>query len=491
MLLAWAALNLSLFGAGDRADKYVQDVVNTHFGKLLYNYPPHDEITVLLLTDHALNTAEEQGRWPARYDFHGRVLKAVRTHSPQAVFIDFMWLSQRPQNPDGSYQDGGQLLRQLRAFKEENIPVYLAGSPAVRRNWPELEGLVEWVAVPLAFDVADFVARSYPPTGDFDTGTSTEANISARGDPGASVGERRKMESAAFRIARDRCARLQHASHPAPPECAKPFPESISTPMDIVWGSQLNEENHAWMHPDRAPRETSYRDVLLKGHVGVSLDTPFSNTLYVRDLLNPVADSKEEIHRQQQHYLHNKIVLYGANLQGVNDLIFTPARTIQPGVYFHAMALDNLLNWGMDYKSEEGIGGGTDASGLLSHQWISMLAVFPVIVLTALLHYTANRKSACPKLSALSSLVAWGKKYPLLRLVPITLALLAWFGAIAFFEFRYLNYSASVVLGYVQVIVVGFFLEKTETLERLRAHVQRSWQWLHKRIPALKRGVQQ
>src|SRR5690554_4967565 len=141
MALAWAALNLSLFGSDERADKFVQDVVNTHFSEWLYDYPPHPDITVLLLTDYALNTDVQQGRWPARYDFHGRVLKAVLTQQPKALFIDFLWLSHRPQNPDGSYQDGVLLQRQLRAYKEAGIPVYLAASPAVRENWQELEGL--------------------------------------------------------------------------------------------------------------------------------------------------------------------------------------------------------------------------------------------------------------------------------------------------------------------------------------------------------------
>ena len=436
MALAWFALNLSLFGVGDRGDKYVQDVVNTHFSRLLYPYPPHSDITVLLLTDHTLNTEQLAGRWPASYDFHGRVLKAVLTEKPKALFIDFLWLSQRQKNPDGSYQDGNHLVRQLQKFKEAGIPVYLAGSPAAIDNWKDLEGLVHWVSVPLAFDVADFIARSYPP----------EAN---------------GMATAAFRIAQD----LEKER----------FPETPTVPMDIFWSARVNEQNHVWMNPNEAPRQTSWADVLLKGHAGIAMDPPFNNTLFVRDLLNPVADTPKMAKEQLQRFLHNKIVLYGANLQGVNDLVFTPARSIQPGVYFHAMALDNLLNWGSEYKSEEGTG----VHPLLTHTWISMLAVFPVVVISVMLHRLAKRTQCEPRpTTKLRRLVCWGRDHPLLSFILITTCLVAWFGSIALFEFSYLNYSASVVIGYVQVIVVGFFVERSSLVEKMFEYSEKSWRWL-------------
>lgn len=445
MCIAWAALNLSLFGASDRADKYVQDVINTHFTRLLYPYPPHPDITVVLLTDHALNTDLQQGRWPVRYDFHGRVLKAIWEQTPKAVFIDFMWLSQRAQNADGSYQDGTQLVRQLQNFKNSNIPVFLASSPAVRDNWKELDGLVKWVSVPLGFDVSDFVARRYPPN-------AKERPTDEDGVP-----------TAAFHIAHTLCR----------------LPDKPTATMDIVWSAQVNGENHAWMFPDQAPRTTGLADVLLKGHEGVAMDTPFNRTLFVRDLLNPVGESREE---RLKYYLHNKIVLYGANVQGVNDLVFTPARSIQPGVYFHAMALDNLLNWGPNYKSDEGTG----THPLQKHQWISLLAVIPAVILAVLLNHVSRQLGEHGEpVTRLQRLVCWGRKHPYLRFLAVTLGLLLWFGSIAFFEFRFLNYSASVVIGYLQVIVAGFFLEWTETIDKLMDHARKGWHWLQRQIPTV------
>lgn len=443
MVLAWASLSFSLFGTSDRADKYVQDVINTHFGDVLYPYPPHDDITVLLLTDHALNTEELQGRWPVQYDFHGRVLKAVLTHQPKAVFIDFMWLSRRAPAQDDGFQDGNFLKKQLNDYKKAGIPVYLAASQAVRNNWPDLEGLVEWVSVPLGFDVSDFVARRYP-------------------------AEALGLPTAAFRIAQAHCDHCVLRGQEQPT-------------MDIVWSAQLNAQNHAWMQPDSDPHRPSLQEVLFQGYSGISLATPFSTTLFVRDLLKPVAESPEMVYAHQQRYLRNKIVLYGANLQGVNDLVFTPARTLQPGVYFHAMALDNLLNWGHAYKSEEG-------SGQLSHHWISMLAILPIAVLCVLLHHTATERLT--RFPVLQQLVGWGKAHPVWRACLISIGLILWFGSVALIEFHYFNYSASVVMGYLQVIMIGFFVERTAVLDKLEHGGKQTLLWLRD-SRLLKKGEKQ
>jgi len=435
MALAWIALNLSLFGVGDRADKYFQDVVNTHFWKLLYPYEPRPEITVLLLTDHVVNT-DLQGHWPASYDFHGRVLKTILGHKPRAVFIDFMWLSQRARSPDGQFHDGELLLRQLRAFKAAQIPVYLAYSPAARENWKELdrEALVKWVAVPLSFDVSDFVARIYPPTvGDFNT--------------------------AAFQIAQDVVNGM--------------FRLQPTTPMDIVWSAQSNNKNTFWMNPDGHPRTTSWQDILLRGHSGIAVEPPFNTTLFVRDLLNPVSTSREDAEAQLSSYIEGKIVLYGASLQGVNDWVFTPARTIQPGVFFHAMALDNLLNWGPKYKSEEGTG----TYFIQKHEWISMLAVLPIALLCIFFNHIGEGNSNENKQYAkINSLIDWGKKHLILRFTAITLALLLWFGAVTFIEVQFLNYSASIAAGYINFIVAGFFFECTQTVDRGIKNVIEFWE---------------
>ena len=427
MVLAWVGLNVSFLGTSDRLDKYLQDLINTHLGSFIYPHQPSPDITVLLLTDHVIGTQEMGGRWPARYDFHGRVLKAILAQRPKAVFIDFLWLSQRPEASGNGPQDGAFLIRQLENYKKKGVPVYLAGNPAVKKNWADIDHLVTWVSVPLTFHVTDFIARDYAPWF-------------------------RDTQTAAFRIATDLYP--QRFTHP-PTET-----------MDIVWGTAENPLNLDWLQGEAT--NNGALDVLAKGYAGVSMSVPYTTTLFVRDLLNPRDETIEAVDRKLRNYLHDKVVMYGANLEGINDLVFTPARTTLPGVYLHAMALDNLLNWGNGYKSESGA---TRTNALLSHELLSMLAVFPVAFLCALIHHVSSGRlpETSYRLQRLRACIHWAHSHKFFAVLLVSAGLVCWFGMVAWFEYDRLNYSASVVVGYLQVIALGFFVEKTALLDKAGA----------------------
>src|SRR5690606_9653701 len=121
-------------------------------------------------------------------------------------------------------------------------------------------------------------------------------------------------------------------------------------------------------------------------------------------------------------------------------------------------------NWGLEYKSDEGPGTGS----FLTHAWISMLAVLPIVAISVLLCQMDRGAIRIPNaLPQIATHIKWGKDHPFLRFLLITFCLLVWFGAVAFLEFRYLNYSAIVVVGYLQVIVAGFFIERTSLVEKI------------------------
>ncbi len=50
--------------------------------------------------------------------------------------------------------------------------------------------------------------------------------------------------------------------------------------------------------------------------------------------------------------LRDRLVLVGANITSTGDLVHSPVHGQIPGVYLHAMALDNLVTLGMDYDRE-------------------------------------------------------------------------------------------------------------------------------------------
>jgi len=436
MAFAHLTLNYSPLGLSNRADKYLQDLFNTYAGSLVYGAPQED-ITVLLLTDEALET-HQRGHWPASYDFHGKVLNTLLHEKPRAVFIDFLWLSRRPEAPTHGPRDGDYLIKVLQRYKSAGIPVYLAWTPAVKQNWPELEqGLVRPVGAELDIDPVDFVSRTYP----------------------ATVGA--DMQTPAFRIAQDLRPGL--------------FPQKPTEPMDVFWGTSPNEKNK-WMKANK--HETGLVDTALDGFSGVKTPVPFNTTLYVRDLLHQVAETREKVREQAAALMKDKIVLYGANLTGVNDLIFTPTRDILPGVYLHAMALDNLLHWGSEYKSALG-------SGLLANKWWhalwNLLIVLPVALLLALFHRRpghdtpggpeAGKADEGPAKPALRSCPdqprAWRTRiwalfdrHRVLGKLCIMLALACWFAVWGAVEFFYFNISAGTVAGYLAFLTLGFFLDK-------------------------------
>lgn len=457
LVFAQLTLNFSPLGLSDRGDKYIQDLFNTHAGRLVYG-APQDDITVLLLTDEVISSYQ-RGHWPASYDFHGKVLNAVLHEKPKAVFIDFLWMSQRPETAAGTPRDGDYLVKVLQRYHRGGIPVYLASTPEVRRNWGEFEGLVTHVGAELSIDPVDFVSRTYPPA----TKTS--------------------LQTPAFRIAQD-----------VRPDM---FPQKPTEPMDVFWGTAPNEKND-WMKVEE--HDDNILSVALNGFSGVKTSVPFSTTVYARDVLMQVGDTPEEVRKQAASLMKDKIILYGANLTGVNDLIFTPTRDILPGVYLHAMALDNLLHWGNKYKS---VGG----KGLLANSTLyavcNLLIVLPVAILLAFFHRRpdVDTSGGCDRYMTgmpvseqgpfranarmiLYTLCIWRLKvwelfegHKVLGKLCVMLALVCWFTAWGAIQFIYFNISVSTVAGYLAFLTLGFFLDKVGMADWLIDH---AYPWTRK-----------
>ena len=48
--------------------------------------------------------------------------------------------------------------------------------------------------------------------------------------------------------------------------------------------------------------------------------------------------------------IKDNIIFYGADVSGISDVVNSPVLGEQPGVFYHAMAFDNLLSYGEDYR---------------------------------------------------------------------------------------------------------------------------------------------
>lgn len=150
---------------------------------------------------------------------------------------------------------------------------------------------------------------------------------------------------------------------PAGRATAPPGPDEFQGPMYLRWGYWMN------------PRQTAYRDALtvcetrcgLTGLAGAVV--PFlksaellvgalvsgargrdeATTIYCPPILEIPAQIPMHVGTSAEAYredLRGRMVLYGGNLSQTPDLAFSPVQGPIPGVYIHAMALDNLLTMG-------------------------------------------------------------------------------------------------------------------------------------------------
>ncbi len=302
-----------LLGLSNRLDSYSQDLFNIGAGYLpqwlsqkLYPLTGQREISVLLLTDETVD-GFFSGKWPISYDAHGRILNALSRYNPKAVVIDFLWLnSEKP--------GAKRLVKKLEKFKKKKIPVYLTfRKPAELINfWPELKGLVIPVSPKVTVDPTDFIARNY--------------TITSQDLPYPAVKAYQDLYMSDF--------------------SSEKVPD-----MQIFWGVGNNPRNDAWM--DQGDGRETVMDFIKDGISAHRDSPPYTTTVLVRDLLNPTAETEEKAHEDLRAHLEDKVVFYGAQVTGASDVIYTPKRQLRAGVYYHAMALDNLVTLKGDYKSDK------------------------------------------------------------------------------------------------------------------------------------------
>ena len=401
IILAWSLLIWSPFGSSNKIDKYFQDLFNTYLGDYVYPSSGQHQITVLLLNDETVENYLD-GRWPAPYSFYGSVLEDLLEHRPKAVFIDFYWMDRR--KPEKEY-----LILVLGMYKEAGIPVYLAmkSQQDLERYWPELRELIIPVSPATSVDANDFMSRTYP--------------LSNNG-----------LKSAAYAVYSD----LFDTG------------ASLNRNVDIFWGTAPNQQNNAWM--TNAGMDLDLAAIVTEGFNSVDRRTPYTTTVYVRDLVNPTASSFEAAMEDLDRHLKDRVVFFGGNLSGIQDLVFTPTREMLPGVYYHAMGLDNLLSYGRHYKSDEGTF--TEKTGL----HINALHLF--VLLPLCMFIVLSKEQNFLRISEREGL------NHALSVVLIGGWVIFWCSVC----FVYLDLSVATWIGYIELIGLGFFLDKLDLLDRLQ-----------------------
>jgi CHASE2 domain-containing sensor protein len=301
-------LRFDLLGATDLTERYSQDIVNQVFAS---HYPTaaQDKLSAVLITDEALEFLEES--WPASYGFHAQVLTTLLAQRPRAVMIDLLF---RDRRRDDTLP---QLERALQRYQAAQIPVYVAaGSAKANAVRPEIAAYVVPVPVPKQADRYDRAHREYPLV------------LPAYGD---------SVETAALRIYTD----LESKGSRTAAELEQEF----GRPMQILWGAVPPARQNEWIACNPPPpnaRTAAWRRVF-GGPDSVQTNCYYAPTLIVDHLFTQSSDPRIE------ELIRNRVVFYGASLLGIDDFVYPPTHTRLPGVFMHAMALDNLWTFGSGY----------------------------------------------------------------------------------------------------------------------------------------------
>ncbi len=162
--------------------------------------------------------------------------------------------------------------------------------------------------------------------------------------------------------------------------------------MELVWGTQTAPENLKWMHPlgaDGKPGSCAVELGLLQRWYLAFFDTsavkspcPYNAQIPVEALLSGAEDA--DVTRMAT----DRVVFYGGALQGAQDRWYTPVNGLIPGVFVHAMAMDNLIT----FKGRPEQNAVAFRGSVVDGNLVQVIAVLPVIVILAWIHWRSLRR---------------------------------------------------------------------------------------------------
>ncbi|WP_166678978.1 CHASE2 domain-containing protein [Paraburkholderia sp. BL6665CI2N2] len=315
-----------------------------------YGNGSREALTVALIDDITLQRAGQT--WPPSYGYYARVLRAIKLYKPKAIFFDIALREFRENDKSIS-----TLVDTVCTLKAAGIPVYLASQPDAHGRLttiPPMQALegkcLSQVGVTYKADELDHEVWEYPLESHVDGSTP--------------------VRSAAMAIYEDLYG--------------KPLPRP-ATRMALTWGLHPAPDGLTWIKSNSAAdnessapdgKSVDATDAYCRGDFGLmelvpagireakfkDADRPvcvFHHTVYVHDL-----GGDEDTDTRITAELKDKVVLLGTDRKFGGDYINSPINDRIPGVYLHAMALDNLITYGADYKRATSLAATRDADNL-------------------------------------------------------------------------------------------------------------------------------
>ena len=404
LALSLLLLKLNLFGSLTALERYGQVLFTQVFSPILYTQlPPHrtepsllsagtahepaacprtppgqgcrDQTAVLLVGD---NDLQQLGwSWPITYTQHAKILGQLREHRPRALMIDFLFLDERKDTT-------ADLLTELNEYRRLGIPVFLAsppvksGSPPVRDVFAEAQTGMTHVPVPRA--IGGERDETYPLFFNFNREKEPRRTAAhaiydhfcpptaPAGFCGGRVAEIKKPERSDDRIEghADDGPTLELFWGTRPWNVSAPAAQLIKCDQSTGKGATVVTNGLAritiaitevpvlggvarWIAEAGAFIVRLFSVARYGDHLRA--ECPFTPTVYAAQIIVGGVDT--DLHKLVGAVVHDRVVFYSAALEGLGDVLRVPGHVPLPGVYAHAMAYDNLLTFGADYKREE------------------------------------------------------------------------------------------------------------------------------------------
>lgn len=299
-------------------DLYSELIINRVMSPF-YDSEAQGKIAVVLIDEDTLDAAEMG--WPPSYDYYSQVVYRILRHNPKALFVDILLERERP-----AARDSLPSARQdLEEYAEDfSIPIFFAqSSPGEKNLFSGIPG-VETA-------ITGWNGNDYPLIVPVDSG---------------------KPDGKASQTVAMKLYQLDA------PDTFNDVKVQDSPSLVVQWGNAvpaltrdkdlLPGSTYVFTDPTYLERWIKAFK-LLKYSIfhGLNEDVfdvnrqqcPYTITMQAQDLADP----------DKRGMLEGKMVLLGANVDGVNDQVETPVHGLLPGVFQHAMALDNLMKYGSAY----------------------------------------------------------------------------------------------------------------------------------------------
>jgi len=318
---------LDPFGLASSSDKSSAQWLNRVFAS---SYPDTGQQRVAVVLVDDAYVMRNGTSWPMPYGEQSKLFKRLLAYKPKAVFVDLLYSHDHSL---GDPERGSQLLANVfERYQRQGIPLLLANTGVMRGEDGQANTLEHFAEVSQpALVVWDGVDDRYPLAADTKLGV---------------------METPAMALYRQFC-------NDQPCEKLPPDAQAAARmqPMAVQWGLKLAPEQAriADIRECAAPRHflldavaQLFQAVFWKLDNSAQARCPYTLTLSASDL----EASAPEDQALLAELLRDRLVMVGANITSTGDLVQSPVHGQIPGVYLHAMALDNLITEGMGYDHE-------------------------------------------------------------------------------------------------------------------------------------------